>query len=164
MKKKFIFILIVCLFYFIPIETNALNATIRYQTEDIEETSGPISHLRHMLFEKETRDAEDYILLAVFSVGLLIVIVMKNKKWYVPVWPKKNKFLEENNINLIEEIEIETNLEEAPRDIEKLGELKEDYATLVNEKKEESKLAPRSAKKYKTYSASKTRKNKEKDV
>lgn len=104
--------IVICMFwfsYFAPTIANALTPQIlASETGNVEtKKMNIIENLSYRLFEKDTRDAWDYLLLAILVVGLLIVMVFQNTRYYIVTKkeePISDLLLEENNLTLVEQI------------------------------------------------------------
>lgn len=93
-------------FQVIPV--HAANVANQSNVSAQEERTGIFEELHYRLFEKDTKDFFDYLLLAIFIIGLLIVMVFQNTHHYVVVRPKED-ILVEKNYN-IEELKEESEI------------------------------------------------------
>lgn len=124
MRKRILMIVVLCLFILNPIKVLALSPQVlinhhsyseETETKIVdtkkEETSknkrSILGELKYRLFEKDTRDLWDYLLLAIFVVGLLIVMVFMNTHYYIVKVPHEKEIakLEDNDLVLVEKIE-----------------------------------------------------------
>jgi hypothetical protein len=123
MRNRVILAMILFLVFIIPTKVIALTPQIliNYHSygeetetntivddEKEEETKFSIlGAMKYRLFEKDTRDGWDYLLLATFAVGILIVLVYKNTHYYIVKIPKEKDVVEiaDNDIELVDKIE-----------------------------------------------------------
>ena len=107
--------IVICIFWFssvTPTMANALTPQIlASETAELgSKKMNFLENLEYRLFEKETRDTWDYLLLAIFIVALLIVMVFQNTRYYVitkkeDMFP--NRLLEDNNLSLVDQIIVQ---------------------------------------------------------
>lgn len=124
MRKKILMVVILCFIILNLVKVSALSPQIlishhsydeetktsianNKEEKGIEKKRSILGELKYRLFEKDTRDLWDYLLLAIFVVGLLIVMVLMNTHYYVVKIPKEKKryVLEENDLKLVEKLE-----------------------------------------------------------
>lgn len=118
-------LLVVCSFQVISVQAQNIETSKVLQEEEtsevVEKKMNLFEELHYRLFLKDTRDFFDYLLLAIFVVGLLIVLVFKNTHYVVVQKPLEAKtFLESGSDYSIEEIGEATIIEEEPEEKEEI--------------------------------------------
>lgn len=146
-KILFIFLSLFCFAKFQVVEAKTVSIPILVSETTIgieqkEERMNVFENFYYRLFEKDTKDFFDYVLLGIFIVGLLIVMVLQNTHYYTVMVPyESEKFLEEpNNENVIEEVtkveEVQP-VEEAKPQVEETKPIEVEEKTKVEEVVEE---------------------------
>ena len=104
MKKiVFLWISLFC-FLKVPIqEVQALSIPVLAAENTVqverEETMNIFENFYYRLFEKDTQDFFDYIILGIFVVGLLIVMVLQNTHYYMVMVPYESQELLDDNVH-----------------------------------------------------------------
>lgn len=134
-------LLLVMNFQFMPVQAESVDSKMMVEEQEtgevVEKKMNVFEELHYRMFLKDTRDFFDYVLLAIFIVGLLIVLVFKNTHYVVvQKYATEQTFLESPATYSVEEL-VEEPKEEVAEIVEEVQE--ENPEILSSELLEEEK-------------------------